>query len=265
VEVLQAIILGMVQGVAEFLPISSSGHLRLIEEGLGWDAFGLAFDTMLHVATLMAVIVYFRQDLLGMVRSAFSRDPERAHDRKLAWLVVVATIPTGIIGLIGNDWFEGASLLAVGIAFLITSAFLALTERLSRKTLHDADQLKMPGAIGIGIAQGIAVMPGISRAGATMAAGLSLGLDREQAARFSFLLSGPIILLAGAKQGLDVALNSEPMPGLFVAIVGFITAALTGYAAIAGLMAYLRKHSMVAFSVYTGVLGFGVVLWQILA
>ncbi|MDA3937508.1 MAG: undecaprenyl-diphosphate phosphatase [Actinomycetota bacterium] len=264
-QILQAIVLGVVQGVAEFLPISSSGHLRLIEEGLGWDAFGLAFDTMLHVATLLAVIVYFRKDLFNMIRSAFSKDPDRAHDRKLAWLVVVATIPTGMIGLIGNDWFEGASMLMVGVAFLFTSAFLSLTESLSRRSLHDAEQLRIPGALGIGIAQGIAVMPGVSRAGATMAAGMSLGLDREQAARFSFLLSGPIILLAGAKQGLDVVLGSEPMPGLTVAIFGVMAASLTGYAAIAGLMAYLRRHSMWAFAAYTGILGSAVVLWQVIA
>lgn len=264
-EVLQSIVLGVVQGLAEFLPISSSGHLRLIQDGLGWNAFGLAFDTMLHVATLLAVIVYFRRDLLGMVRSAFSRDPDRAHDRKLAWLVVLATVPTGIIGLAGSDWFEGASLLFVGIAFLITSLILTASEMLSRKSLHDADQLSLLGAIGVGVAQGIAIMPGISRSGATMAAGLGLGLDREQAARFSFLLSGPIILLAGAKQGLDVVLGSEPMPGLWVAVAGFIAAALTGYAAIAGLMAYLRDHSMLAFAAYTAILGSAVVLWQVIA
>lgn len=262
-EVLRAVALGVVQGIAEFLPISSSGHLRLLQDGLGWSDFGLAFDTLLHVATLLAVLVYFRADIVHMVGAAFSRDDARSDDRRLAWLVVIATIPTGIIGLAGNDFFEGAPLLYVGIAFLITSATLALTDRLSRHTLHSASRLTWGRGVLVGIAQGIAVMPGISRSGATMAAGMGVGLDREQAARFSFLLSAPIILLAGAKQALDVFSGDASLPGFAASALGFLAAAVTGYIAIAGLMSFLRRHTFLPFVAYTALLGVAVIVWQL--
>lgn len=265
-EVLQAVLLGAVQGLTEFLPVSSSGHLRVIEEGLGWSAdFGLAFDTVLHVATLLAVIVYFRSEFLAMIQAAFSSDPDKAHDKRLAWLIVVATIPTGIIGLLGSDWFETAALLWVGVAFLMTSAALTIAEWLSAKQVHDAEQLGWGQAILVGIAQGIAIMPGISRSGATIAAGLGLGLDREQAARFSFLLAAPIILLAGAKQGVDVALGAATLPSTAAVIAGFIAAALTGYLAVWGLLAWVREHTLYPFAIYTGLLGTVVIIWQLTA
>lgn len=263
-ELLQAIVLGVVQGFAEFLPISSSGHLRVIQDVMGWESFNLAFDTMLHVATLLAVMVYFRTDLLHMIRAAFSRNPELHPDRRLAWLVVAATIPTGIIGLAGGDWFETADLLYVGIAFLFTSAFLTATDLLSRHSIHSAANLSWGRAVLVGIAQGIAIMPGVSRAGATMASGLGVGLDREQAARFSFLLSTPIIMLAGAKQALDVITEGIPMPPFYVSAAAFVAAGVTGYIAIAGLMSYIRKHAFYPFAVYTAVVGAAVIIWRLM-
>ena len=262
-EVVQAIILGVVQGLAEFLPISSSGHLRLIQDGLGWSDFGLAFDTLLHLATLLAVVIYFRSDIAHILRAAFSRDEKLASDRHLAWLIVIATIPTGLIGLLGSDFFENADLIWVGVAFLITSVSLLAADRLSRHAVHSAAKLNWMSAIGVGVAQGIAVMPGISRSGATMAAGMGFGLDREQAARFSFLLSVPIILLAGVKQALDVVGGQAALPSPAATVLGFIAAAIVGYAAIAGLMAYLRDHTFLPFAIYTGVLGTCVILWQL--
>lgn len=264
-ELVRALVLGTVQGLAEFLPISSSGHLALIQQGLGWSEFGVAFDVLLHLGTLVAVVAYFWRDLLNMVFAVFSRGPERADDRRLAWLVIAATIPTGIIGLLGSNWFESAPLLAVGISFVITAAFLTAVDRLSRMNLHDAAGLGFGRALLVGVAQGIAVMPGISRSGATMAAGLGLGLDREQAARFSFLLSVPIILLAGVKKGLDVLSGAAPMTSPAVSAIGFLAAAVTGYIAIAGLMSYLRKHTFLPFAVYTAVLGTAVIIWQVVA
>ncbi len=263
-EIFQAIALGVIQGVSEFLPISSSGHLRVVQEFFGLtDEFGLVFDTWLHVATLTAVVVYFRTDLFNMARSAFSSDPERSGDKRLAWLVVVATIPTGLIGLAGGDFFETADILYVGVAFLITATALTLADVLSRRSLHEASLLGWRRAVLIGVAQGIAVMPGISRAGATMAAGLGLGLDREQAARFSFLLSGPIILLAGAKQGVDVVMTGESGPALATVIIGSTAAAITGYFAIAGLMAFIKRHSFQVFAVYTAFMGVSVLVWRV--
>jgi len=263
-EVPRAIVLGIVQGASEFLPISSSGHLRVVQELLGWtEEFGLGFDTMVHVATLLAVIVYFREDIVHMVQGLLSRDPERAPDRRLACLIVVATVPSGIIGLAGGSFFESADILHVGIAFLCTSAALTATDALSRKSLHSAERLSWRRALLVGVAQGVAIMPGISRSGATMSAGLGFGLDREQAARFSFLLSGPIILLAGAKQAFDVFSGATHMPGLAASIAGFIAAAITGYLAIAGLMAYIRRRSFAIFAVYTALMGVSVLVWQL--
>lgn len=264
-DILRAVLLGVVQGAAEFLPISSSGHLRLAQELFGMpDRFGLAFDTLLHLATLLAVVVYFRTDLTHMVRAAFSADLQRAADRRLAWLVVVATIPTGIIGLAGGDFFEAADMLYVGVAFLATAAILTAADLFSRKSLHDAESLGWPKAILVGIAQGVAIMPGISRSGATMSMGLAVGLDREQAARFSFLLSGPIILLAGANQLLEVVSGDAVLPGAAASIAGFAAAAVTGYCAIAGLMSYLKRHSFAVFAVYAAVLGISVIAWQLM-
>ncbi|MDP2181935.1 MAG: undecaprenyl-diphosphatase UppP [Actinomycetota bacterium] len=262
-EVLQATILGVVQGLAEFLPISSSGHLKLIHEGLGWSDFGLAYDTFLHVATLLAVAVYFRSDLVRMARSAFSSEPTRADDRRLAWLVVAATVPTGVIGLVGNGWFEDASLLWIGVAFLLTSVVLIAADRLSRSVAPPAERLGWGRGLLVGVAQGLAIMPGLSRSGATMSAGMALGLDREQAARFSFLLSVPIILLAAVKQGIDVLGDAQTLPSLPAVLAGFIAAALTGYVAIALLMRLLRNHTFLPFAVYTALLGSAVIVWQL--
>lgn len=263
-EIIQAAALGFVQGAAEFLPVSSSGHLRLVQELFGMPGeFGLAFDTLLHLATLLAVVVYFREDLRHMVRAFFSRDPALARDRHLAWLVIIATIPTGVIGLLGSDFFEEASILYVGVAFLITACILASADLFSRKSLHAAEGLSARKAVLVGIAQGIAVMPGISRSGATMSVGLAVGLDREQAARFSFLLSSPIILLAGLKQGFEVITGEAVLPGLAATAIGIAVAAITGYLAIAGLMRYLKHRSFAPFIAYTAILGISVIAWQL--
>jgi undecaprenyl-diphosphatase len=153
----------------------------------------------------------------------------------------------------------------VGVAFLCTSLFLTAADRLSAKSIHDPVRLQWWRAVLIGVAQGVAIMPGISRAGATMAAGLGMGLDREQAARFSFLLSTPIILLAGAKQAVDVVSEGVALPGVAALIAGFIVAALTGYLAIAVLMSFIKKHSFAVFAIYTAVLGISVIVWQLAA
>jgi len=212
-------------------------------------------------------VTYFRKDVWSMVRAVFSRDPERATERRLAWLIVVATIPTGIIGLAFNDFFESlfSTVTSVGVFLLVTAAFLALAEKLSHKALHEPSRLGWTHAVLIGIAQGAAIAPGISRSGATMAAGLGAGLDREQAARFSFLLSIPIILLAGAKTGLDVAVSAEPLPSLAVCLVGFLAAAVSGYAVIAGLLSWLRSRSLLIFSAYCAIVGTAVLVWQLVA
>lgn len=265
IEVLQAIGFGILQGVAEFLPISSSGHLRVAQDIFGvTEQFGLAFDVFLHIATLLSVIVYFRKDLIHMGMSVVTKSEDRKEDRRLLLLIVVATIPTGLIGLAGADWFENVPTLYVGIAFLITSIMLAATDRFANKSKGNAMRLGWLQAVVIGIAQGLAIMPGISRSGATIAAGLGLGLTREQAARFSFLLSIPVILLASAKQGYDVFVMGETLPGLAALIAGFAASAITGYLAIAGLMNFIKKYSFTVFSIYTAIIGVSVIIWQLM-
>jgi undecaprenyl-diphosphatase len=265
VTAFQAIVLGLTQGAAEFLPISSSGHLVIVPAIFGWDKPPVAFDVLLHLATLLAVVIYFRADLWGMVRGFFSRDLARAAERRLAWLIIIGTIPTGIIGLAFDDLFESmfGAVGFVGVFLLVTAVILTVAERLSRKTGHDPSAMRWWQAVLIGIAQGAAIAPGISRSGATMAAGLGVGLDREQAARFSFLLSVPSILLAGAWAARELLTGDVLMPSLGISALGFVAAAVSGYAAIAGLIAYLRKRPLYPFAVYVALAGIGIIIWQL--
>jgi len=264
-DLFQAFVLGLAQGAAEFLPISSSAHLVLIPEIMGWDPPELAFDVLLHAGTLLAVLVYFWRDLADMALGFFSRDPQRAADRRLAWLVIAGTVPTVVIAIAGMDFFESLfdRVIWVGCFLILTSIVLTLSERFGKRTLHDSTHLTWGKAVLIGIAQGTAIAPGISRSGATIAAGLSIGLDRERAARFSFLLSVPIISAAAAKSFMDVINGSSAMPGFFPSMIGFVTAALVGYLAIAGLLAYLRTRPLYVFAAYTGLVGISVVIWQL--
>ncbi|MBE0477229.1 MAG: undecaprenyl-diphosphate phosphatase [Coriobacteriia bacterium] len=264
-DVARALVLGVVQGLAEFLPISSSGHLAVLQEGLGWSGFGLFFDVTVHLATLLAVVVYFRSDLALMARAFARPDASLAGERRFALLVLAATVPTAVIGLLGDDLFEHffSSLVWVGAFFLVTTVALVSSEMLSRKTGHDAHEMAWGKALLIGAAQGMAIAPGISRSGATIAAGLGVGLDREQAARFSFLLSGPIILLAGVKTGLDAVTERSPVGDPLAVAAGFVAAAVTGYLAIAGMLAFVKRRPLYAFAAYTGVLGVSVLVWQL--
>ncbi len=267
-DFIQAAVLGAVQGVAEFLPISSSAHLVIVPEIFGWTEFAgnVAFDVLLHLGTLVAVFVYFRDDLLRMLLAAFSSDPSKAADRRLAWLVVVGTFVTGSIGLAFDDFFTSMfeQVMWVGVFLICTAAILTLAEWLTKKALHAPEKMTWGQAVLVGLAQGMAIMPGISRSGATISAGLAVGLDRAQAARFSFLLSAPIILLASGKTAYDAAtLGLSGFPGIWVCVVGFTSSALAGYFSIAWLISYLRNRSLYPFAVYTGVVGAAVLVWQL--
>lgn len=262
-ELLWALVLGIVQGFAEFLPISSSGHLRLIQDMFMLpETFGLAFDVLLHIGTLISVVMYFRVDLGHMASAIFTDSPERRDDRRLLFLIVLATVPTGLIGLLGGDWFENVPTLYIGIALIITALLLSAADRLSGRSIESAGRLGYIHALLIGVAQGLAIMPGISRSGATMAAGLGLGLSREQAARFSFLLSIPVILLASLKEGYEVLVLNEPIPSAAAIVVGLVASTITGYIAIAGLMRFIKSNSFTVFSIYTAILGVAVIIWQ---
>lgn len=263
---LQSVVLGLVQGATEFLPVSSSGHLVLVPAIFGWEAPPVAFDVLLHLGTLAAVIAYFRRDLWEIVRGLFTRGDVHVTGRRLGWLLIAGTIPTAIIGLAFDDLFESlfSEVLYVGLFLFISAAVLTAAERLSRKDVHDSVQMRWWQAALVGVAQGAAIAPGISRSGATMAAGLGLGLDREQAARFSFLLSVPAIALASAWALAGVVSGEVAMPELIVSLAGFLTAAGSGYVAIAGLLAYLKRRTLYPFAVYCVIAGTAVIAWQIL-
>ena len=252
----QALIMGIVQGLTEFLPVSSSGHLVIVPYLLGWtDPFitSLAFSVMLHLGTLVALLVYFRADWLVIVPAGIASLRERSlgsdPNRKLAWLLVVATIPAVIAGPILNDRLEAAVRTAedVAVALVVGAAILWLADQLGRKS-DGIDRITFRLAAVIGLAQSIALVPGISRAGITISAGLFAGLTREAAARFSFLMATPIIAGAGVFEGLKL-LRGEAGVDVQAAplVVGMIAALVAGLAAIHLMLRYLRTRSYAIF------------------
>jgi len=258
---LQAIVLGILQGATEFLPVSSSGHLVLFPWVLNWSNPGLAFDTMAHLGTLLAVLVYFYHDLIRIIRDWFShvfmRRPSTENSR-LAWLLIVGTVPGVVIGLVGEDFFEQLFATPAWVAFflLVTAAILTVSERLGKRE-KGADQLVLWEALLIGAAQGLAIAPGISRSGATIAMGLLIGLRRPAAARFSFLLSVPIVFGAGSMQLVKWLTDSagHATIGILPMILGFLAAAISGYACVRFLLSYLQRGKLYPFAIYCAVVG----------
>lgn len=258
---LQAVILGIVQGLTEFLPVSSSGHLVLAQalfgESFEFKDMAVAFDLALHVGTLLPVLYFYRADIGTMLARLFARDSFQhgatgwAADpsRWLALMVVLATIPTGLIGVFAKDHFEALfhSPRAVSVALFVTGALLLSTRWLGRGD-HARRNLTIGIALAIGLAQGLAITPGISRSGTTIAVALLFGLDRELAARFSFLLSIPAILGAAvliAKDGIVL----PPGAGLALGL-GFVAAMLVGYLALVMLVALVRRGGLHHFVLY---------------
>ena len=258
-SLLRAIILGIIQGATEFVPVSSSGHLVLVPWLLGWDEPGLMFDTVLHLGTLLAVLAYFWRDwwrlitawLRGLARWRWD-DP---HAR-LAWLLILGTVPAAVLGFLLEDFFE--SLFGqpawVAVFLLVTAGLLALSEWLGRRQ-RKMEDLGWLDALVIGLGQAMAIAPGISRSGATMAAGLGRGLERPAAARFSFLLATPVILGAGAFQLLDLFALPDPTAQVPALLVGFLAAAISGYLCIWGLLRYLQRGKLYPFAIYCALAG----------
>jgi undecaprenyl-diphosphatase len=254
----QALIMGIVQGLTEFLPVSSSGHLVIVPHLLGWtDPFitSLAFSVMLHMGTLGALLVYFRADWLAIVPAGIVSVRQRSlgsdPNRKLAWLLVVATIPAVIAGPILNDRLEAAVRTAedVAIALVIGAAILWLADQVGRK-VDGVDKVTFPLALVIGLAQSIALVPGISRAGITISAGLFAGLTREAAARFSFLMATPIIAGAGVFEARKLLAGEAGVPvQAGPLVVGMVAALVAGLAAIHAMLRYLRTRSYFIFVV----------------
>jgi undecaprenyl-diphosphatase len=258
-DIIQAIILGFVQGASEFVPISSSGHLVLVPWLLGWPQPGLVFDTVMHWGTLVAVLVYFWHDFMALVsawgRSLVSRNLGEPEAR-IAWLIIVGTVPATLMGYVGKDFFESLFAAPAWVAgfLLVTGLILALSEWLGKRR-KEPHQLTFLDSIVIGIAQGCAIAPGISRSGATMAAGLFCGLKREAAARYSFLLATPIIFGAGLLKVLDLFEMGNATAHLPPLVLGFLAAALSGYLCIRFLLSYLQQGKLYTFAIYCWLAG----------
>ncbi len=273
--ILEAIVLGITQGITEFLPISSDGHLILIPGLFGWERFGLGFDVVLHAGTLVATVAYFRHDVLRLARALFSKSPERSRDRRLAWVLLAATVPSVIVALAFEPLVNQVEFLPMSTQITITGAFLILTALLliggeifgkrSKASVNEAEEIPLKKALLIGFAQGFAVAPGLSRSGTTIATGVALGMKREEAARFSFLLSLPIVFAATSKKILlDVMIGGETLPSAGPLVIGLITTVIVGYGAIAVLLPFVRKHSLNAFGVYAGIVGIAILLSAVL-
>ena len=257
-ELFQAVLLGVVQGLTEFLPVSSSGHLLLGQYFLGLDQerFGLSFDVALHMGTLLAVVSYFWRDLLRMAaaffRSFVARDLANDPDQRMAYLIIASTVPAALIGFFLEDFFEGEvvrSPWVVVFNFVLIGALFIAGEVVGTRTRR-ASKLGFGEAVGIGLAQAAALVPGVSRSGATITLGLFLGLRREEAARFSFLMSVPIIAGAGGLKVGEVISNGMSASQTLLFVVGFVSSAAVGYVTIRFLLNYLTNHSLRAFAFY---------------
>jgi undecaprenyl-diphosphatase len=262
--VLQAAIMGLLQGITEFIPISSSAHLELAPWIFGWDESGLigslAFDVFLHLGTLVALLVYFARDWLRYLGAWWASIRERSiggdTDRKVAWLLVLATIPAAVIGFAFEDFIaeafhedNDAAFLAIAAFLVVGAVLLWLADRLGRRT-REIEALDASTSLAIGFSQAVALFPGISRSGATLTTGLALGLTREAAARFSFLLAVPITLGAGIYGSRHLLTESHTGAEWLAIGVGFAAAAISGMLAIGFLLSWLHHRSVTIFSVY---------------
>jgi undecaprenyl-diphosphatase len=256
-ELLQAVVLGVVQGLTEFLPVSSSGHLLLGQYflGLNQDRFGLSFDVALHMGTLVAVVGFFWRDLLRMAsaffRSFVDRDLTNDADQRMAYLIIASTVPAALIGFLFEGFFEDTvrSPWVVVFNFVVIGALFIVGENVGSRSRR-ASKLRFGEAVGIGFAQAAALVPGVSRSGATITLGLFLGLRREEAARFSFLMSVPIIAGAGGLEVGEVISRGMDAAQTLLFVVGFVTSAVVGYFTIRFLINYLTNHSLRVFAFY---------------
>ena len=260
---INAIVLAVVQGLSEFLPISSSGHLILIPHFLGWADQGLAFDVAVHVGTLAALVAYFRREIVAMTAAWFGSVFRGRHtpDSRLAWQVLVGTVPVGLTGLLAGDWIEShlRNPLFVAGTLSFFGILMYLADRTSRGTRNE-HELSWGQALAIGCAQALALMPGTSRSGITMTAGRALGLSRSGAARFSFLLAIPGIGAAGAYEGLKVATSPVPMD-LSAMAIGIVCSALAGLACIHLLIRFIERIGLLPFTIYR-LLVAAVIVWH---
>jgi undecaprenyl-diphosphatase len=265
-DAFQAIVLGIVQGLTEFLPISSTGHLRIVPAFAGWEDPGTAFTAVVQLGTMLAVLVYFRHDLWRIarawLRSLRDREARRELDARLGWFIILGTIPISVFGLLFKDQIEtdARQLTLIGIMLIALGVVLQLSEKLGSKR-RDIDTLTMRDGWIIGFAQAAALVPGVSRSGATISAGLFLGLNREAAARYSFLLSVPAVVASGLFELKDIGGDNHASFG--ATALATLLAFIVGYASIAFLLRWLARHPVTIFVVYR--IGLGVLVLALVA
>ncbi|MBF7071929.1 undecaprenyl-diphosphate phosphatase [Glaciecola sp. MH2013] len=254
----EIIILAIIQGLTEFLPISSSAHLILPAEVLGWRNQGLAFDVAVHVGSLLAVIIYFRNDIAKLTVGWFSHgfSKQQTTESKLAWWVVIATIPGVIFGYLMKDWIalNARTALVIAITTIVFGLLLWYADVKAKQT-KSIEKIGLKETVIIGLAQAVAIIPGTSRSGITMTAGLMMGLDRESTARFSFLLSIPIILGAGLFSVLDLLENVAKVSWMEL-VYGAAFSFVAAYLCIFLFLSWISKIGMLPFVIYRLVLGF---------
>ena len=274
-DLLQAVVLGIVQGLTEFLPISSSAHLIIVPLLLGWPQPGLAFDMALHLGTLVAVFSYFWRDLAAMALALprglrAGRPLADPHARLAVWLIA-GSIPAGLAGLLFESTIEQRfytdaglerGLVVIALAMILLALLLWLAER-AAASARDLKDIRLRDALVVGLAQAVALVPGVSRSGSTLTAGLMCGLTRPAAARFSFLLGTPLILLAGLKQLVDVARSGLSAGDYLPFAAGFMSSAVVGYLCIAFLLRYLQVRTTAVFIVYRLLLGAGLLVMSL--
>jgi undecaprenyl-diphosphatase len=261
VSLLEAIVLGIAQGLTEFLPISSTAHLRIIPAFAGWPDPGAAFTAVTQLGTMTAVLLYFREDLIRISRAWLRslRDPavRRELDARLGWYIVLGTVPIGIFGVLFKDQIETGArdLYLIGVALIVLGLVLLVAEKVGRRD-REIEQIRTKDGFAVGMAQALALVPGVSRSGATITAGLFMGLNRTAAARFSFLLSIPAVVLSGLLELGSILSGEEGQTtSAFGLVVATLLAFITGYASIAFLLRYLTSHSTAIFVAYRIVLG----------
>lgn len=265
----QALVLGIIQGLTEFLPISSSGHLTLVPWLLGWPEHGLTFDVALHGGTLIALLVYFWRDWWTYITAALGSIAQRSlrpPGAKTAWLILLSTIPGAVIGMVGESWFEDNVRQPVLIATLLMAFGLVLwvADRYGRKE-RTVEQMSWADGLWVGVSQALALFPGVSRSGTTIATGLWRGLDRQSAARFSFLLATPITAGAVLVKALDIVKDGLPANEQAAFVVGITTAMVVGFAAIRWMLGFVRQQSLMVFVWYrliAGLIFLIIALWR---
>jgi len=256
--IIQAIILGIVQGLTEFLPISSSAHLVLVPYWFEWELSAdqaFVFDVLVQMGTLVAVIIYFARDIWaimkGLIAGIAAKTPFKTYEYKVGWLVILATIPAGIAGLLLKDKVEAAfaNPYLVAVFLLVTAVLIAVAEWVGKK-VRATEDMNFLDALIIGIFQALAIFPGISRSGSSISGGLLRNLNRQTAAKFSFIISIPIMLAAGLMGALDLLDVANLAQFLPVMVIGFVVSGVVGYLSIRWLMRFITRQPLTYFSIY---------------